>query len=98
MKKKNQTSILSVIKFKLKMQERKYFLRKEEACKKCVRKKSKIIIMKVKNRLHAKFNERENNTPLYGLTSFVDLGHKVPIFHSGSRTYLSIYLWRVTFG
>ena len=30
------------------MQERKYFLREEKACKKCVRKKYKIIKIKVK--------------------------------------------------
>ena len=35
--------IISVMKFKLKMQERKYFLREEKASRKCVRKKSEII-------------------------------------------------------
>ena len=30
------------------MQERKYFIREEKACKKCVRKKSKIVKIKVK--------------------------------------------------
>ena len=40
--------VLSTIKFKLKMQERKYFLPEEKACKKCVCKKSKIIKLKVR--------------------------------------------------
>ena len=43
------------------MQERKGFLREEKACKKCVRKKSKIIIIKVKMDYIDKFNDREFN-------------------------------------